>query len=109
MGVGVYGVSKSDVFRLTKIRVYFWIIFVHRDDINTVTKAIDGDEKGEVPFLIQQGARIEVRCNEMRTPLSYAAQDCAMAHLTQLTENDAAINCSDWQGNTPCFMQHKRT
>ena len=52
-------------------------------------------------FLIEQGAQIETICNEMRTPLSHAAEHCLTLRLIFLIENGAAVNSSDWNGNTP--------
>lgn len=59
------------------------------------------DDKAVVAGLIQQGAQIDTACNDMRTPLSYAANCCLQSRLKCLIENGGTINSSDWKGNTP--------
>lgn len=54
-----------------------------------------------VALLIEQGAQIETRCIEMRTPLSYAAEYYSIPKLRYMIKNGAAVNSSDWNGNTP--------
>ena len=54
-----------------------------------------------VALFIQKGAQVETRCNQMRTPLSYAAECCSIPRLRDLIENGAAVDSSDWKGNTP--------
>ena len=69
-----------------------------------------------VRLLIQQDAQIDTRCCELRTPLSYAAKSWSMSNLGCLIENGAAVNTSDWKGNTPLMYAaqikgdiHRRT
>lgn len=59
------------------------------------------DDNEVVDPLIQKGAQIETRCKQMRTPLSYAAEHCSIPRLGRLIEDGAAVNSSDWKGNTP--------
>ena len=72
-----------------------------RTPISHAADALRCKDSTTVALLIQQGAHIDSRCNEMRTPLSYAADFGLDSIIKCFIENGAAVNGSDWKGNTP--------